>query len=134
MAFTYNTRVRFHEADPAGLAFFANILTYCHTAYEELLLAGGAPLADLLKDGKLGLPLVHAEADFKAPLMYGAPIRVTVVVAELKERTFTLAHTITDDGGNTLATARTVHACIDRSIRKTTALPEVTRAALAAHA
>ncbi len=133
MAFQHSQRVYFHQADPAGIAFFANVFTCCHTAYEELLRAGGYPLEKLFAAGAVGIPLVHAEADFKRPLALGMAITVTVVAAELKDRSFVLEHTITDEAATVLAVARTAHVTVDRATGKPCAIPDALRAVLKPH-
>lgn len=131
--FVHALRVRFHEADPAGIAFFANVLTYCHTAYEEMMRAGGQPLDEIIARGEVALPLVRSEADYKRPLRYGAPVVVQVTVEELAEKRFTLRHTLVDEQGTLLAQARTVHVCASRGDMKSVALPAGIRAVLEKH-
>ena len=46
--FEHRLRVRFQHTDPAGIVFFANILVYCHEAYEEFLRASGMPLEEFI--------------------------------------------------------------------------------------
>ncbi|MEW5850704.1 MAG: thioesterase family protein [Myxococcota bacterium] len=133
MAFIHQTRVRFHEADPAGIAFFAGVLTWCHVAYEELLQAADLPLARILAEGRWALPLVHAEADYRQPCRYGAEVKVEVVVAELGDRRFTLAYRVLGPEGACLATARTVHVVVDRGNGRPASIPDELRAVLAAH-
>ena len=130
MAFTHVTRVRLHEADPGGVAFFATIQAYFHAAYEEALQQAGHPLSALLDEGRLALPLTHAEADYLAPLKYGARIHVTVQLDELRTRSWSLKHTIKDDDGKVLATGKTVHVCILRRERTPEAVPGGLKAAL----
>ncbi len=118
--YRYSTRVRFHDADPAGITFFGRIFTYCHDAYEELMREGGVPLHDL---GDLGLPLGHASADFVRPLPHGAELTVEIRVAELKAKTFTLEHTVLS-GGEPCARLKTVHIAISKTSKRSVPLPE----------
>src|SRR5438067_10122009 len=80
MAYEHRLRVRFHDTDPAGIVFFANIFVYCHEAFEEMLRALGLPLDELIRSKEQILPLGHAEADFKKPFRHGALVAVRVVV------------------------------------------------------
>jgi 1,4-dihydroxy-2-naphthoyl-CoA hydrolase len=56
MAFLFNHTVRFHETDAAGVVYFANGLTLCHTAFEASLAAAGVDLAHFFGRGNVGLP------------------------------------------------------------------------------
>ncbi|MDM7914542.1 MAG: hypothetical protein QUU85_04650 [Candidatus Eisenbacteria bacterium] len=53
--FLDHTRVRFHEADPAGIVFFARVFRYAHDAYEAWLRSIGLPLDLPIED----LSLIH---------------------------------------------------------------------------
>ena len=76
--------VRFGDLDAAGIAYYPRIFNMCHVAFEEMWEKFiGRTYASLILDEKLGMPLVHAEADFFAPLEYGAAIAIRVGVAKL---------------------------------------------------
>jgi 4-hydroxybenzoyl-CoA thioesterase len=81
--FAYTHRVRLEEVDAAGIVFFAHYFRFCHDAMAALLegLEGG--YRGLIIDRRLGLPAVHAEADFAAPLRFGDDARIAVVVERL---------------------------------------------------
>jgi YbgC/YbaW family acyl-CoA thioester hydrolase len=132
MPFEHQRRIRFQDADPAGIVFFGHVLTFCHEAYEELLRAEGLPLESLLASGA-GYPLRHAEVDFTAPMRVGMLVRVAVAVSKLGERSFHLAFTLRDEAGVALATAATVHICVERAAMRAVPLPDAVRAALARH-
>lgn len=122
-AYRYTTRVRFHDADPAGIAFFGRLFTWCHDAYEELMREGGVPLHELVA-GDVGLPLASASAEFSRPLPHGAALTVEVRVAELKPKGFTLEHTVLGEGGEPCARLMTAHVAFSRAARRPVPLPE----------
>ena len=66
--YTYQTKIKLHETDAAGLLFFSNQFKLVHDAYEELLETIGLGFAELIRNKDYFLPIVHAEADFKLPL------------------------------------------------------------------
>jgi 1,4-dihydroxy-2-naphthoyl-CoA hydrolase len=132
MPFRHEGRVTFHDADPAGVAFFARYFVWCHDAYEALMRAGGCPL-DALVRGEIGLPLANAEAEFKRPLLHGDAFTVVVKVLELKEKAFVLEHEVLTADGQVSAKLKTVHVAIARATRKTVPLPEGVLAALKPH-
>ena len=126
--FTHEFTVRFQHVDRAGIAFFARAFEYCHEAFEELLIASAQ--LNVFESEGWGMPLVHAEADFRAPMRLGDRLRVTVRVAELGERSIQFAFDITDLDGELRARVRHVHAFIDLTSFRPRAVPEGLRAGL----
>ena len=63
--------VRFAEVDAARIVFFARYLDYCHDAIEALFGALDGGYAELTMKRGLGVPSVHVEIDYHAPLRYG---------------------------------------------------------------
>jgi 1,4-dihydroxy-2-naphthoyl-CoA hydrolase len=133
MAFEHRLRVRFHETDPAGIVFFANVFVYCHEAFEEMLRALGMPLDQLIRSREQILPLGHAEADFKRPFRHGALVVVRVTVGRLGDRSLRLEYDLKDEQGEMLATAAMVHVSVDPTTGRSTALSPRLRAALLPH-
>lgn len=121
-AFEHRFRVRFQHTDPAGIVFFANILVYCHEAYEEFLRAGGMPLEEFIGKREQTLPLGHAEATFKRPFRAGQLVTVRLTVGRLGDRSFRLEYDLYGEGGEHLATAATVHVSVDPATGRSTAI------------
>lgn len=132
MPFTYDRRIRFQDADPAGIVFFGHVLGFCHEAYEELTRSEGLPIERLLAGG-LGYPLRHAEVDFLAPMRIGMLVRIHVVVGKLSERSFRIEYVVKEEAGLELAKASTAHVAVDRAQMRPVALPADLRAALQRH-
>jgi 1,4-dihydroxy-2-naphthoyl-CoA hydrolase len=130
-AFTTTLPVRFHDVDPAGIVFFARIFQYAHDAYEMWLRAVGFPLDPPFHDRSYGLPLVHAEADFHAPIRPGQEVRVELILSSIGTTSYKVAAQLTRPDGTPLATVRTVHVCIDPGTGRPMPLPEAMRAAFA---
>ena len=133
MPFLHERRIRFQDADPAGIVFFGHVLGFCHEAYEELLRAEGLPLEHLLADGKAGYPLRHAEVDFLSPMRIGMLVKFEVVVARVGTSSFRVEFTLRDQAGVELARAATVHVTVDRVAMKPVPIPDNLRAALERH-
>lgn len=78
--------VRFSEVDAAGVAFYSRFFEWCHHAWEELLGAAlGRWFAAMKADG-WGLPVVHADADFRRPARLGDRLRIRLVAVSVAER------------------------------------------------
>jgi 1,4-dihydroxy-2-naphthoyl-CoA hydrolase len=134
MAFEHQLRVRFQHTDPAGIVFFANILVYCHEAYEEFLRAGGLPLEEFISKRQQVLPIGHAEATFKRPFRFGQLVTVRVSVGRMGERSFRLEYDLHGEGGEHLATAATVHVSVDPATGRSIGIAPALRALLEKHA
>lgn len=129
MPWSHEHRVQLQEVDAAGVVFFGTYFTIAHQAYEQALLTNGFDLAPLLAGGRHALPMVHAEADYQAPLRYGDTATVTVSCGRIGERSFTLDYAITV-GGVATAKVRHIHAYLDVAAQRSTALPPELVAAL----
>ena len=74
--FTYGYTVRLRDTDAAGLIYFTEQLRIAHEAFEAYFASQGLSLAEYLDRAPFMLPVVHAEADFKAPLAVGDRLAV----------------------------------------------------------
>ena len=128
MPFDHPFQVRLHDTDAAGVLFFAHLLRHAHDAYEAWMEQAGQALPAWLAGGGPHLPLVHAEADYLAPLRHGDRVSVRLTLERLGETSFTLAYTFTTADGRPAARARTVHAAAAAGAKRP--LPEGLRAAL----
>lgn len=114
MAFEHVVTVRFHEVDKAGIVFFGRVFEYCHVVFEEMLHEVlGNDMAAVFEGGRWGMPLVHAEADYKRPMRIGDRLRIRLEVERLGRRSITLRYTVAGEDGDVRATARLVHAFVD---------------------
>ena len=123
-AYAYQFRVSLHDTDAAGVLFFAHLFRHAHDAYEAWMGELGFALDEMIRDGGLALPLVHAEADFKRPLRHGDLIRVEVRVDELRASSFGVGYRFLTDDGILAAIARTVHVAIRPGDSASRVLPD----------
>jgi len=128
--FEHRFHVALHDTDAVGVLFFGHLFRHAHDAYEDFMAHIGLPLDALIRASEWHLPLVHAEADYGAPLRHGARVRVSIEVLELGRRAFTLGYRFALDDGREAARARTVHVCIEVATGRSRALPDALRAAL----
>lgn len=107
----YHFEVRLHDVDHAGVMFFARIFTYAHDAYESFMDSLGLDLGALIRQGA-PLPIVHAGADYLAPLRHGDDVTVMLEIEALGQTSFTLSY-IFRNGEALMAKARTVHVFLE---------------------
>jgi len=121
--FSINLPIRFQDADPAGVLFFARAFDLFHQAYESLMAERGLPLGATIKEETFLLPIVHAEGQFKKPAEAGETVKVEVKTGRRGVTSFTLLFTMTNSAGDLLATGSTVHVAVDKQSGKPVALP-----------
>jgi len=127
---TYQTTIKLHHTDAAGILFFSHQFSIIHEAYEVLFEQIGFSFARLIRESDFFLPIVHAESDYKAPLFVGDRIIVDVNIANIGNTSFTLEYKVTNSNKRIVGTAKTVHVSIDKQNGKKISLPEDLRNAL----
>ena len=122
--FTSHRTVRFNEVDGANILFFSRVFEICHAAFEEALDASGHRLRDVLTSASWRMPLVHAEANFIAPIFLGDLLAIEVSISHVGTRSLTWAFVVKlDKDGSPRATATHVHVAVDRHSFKSVNLP-----------
>ena len=128
--FTYKTIIKLHDTDAAGLLFFSHQFELVHDAYEALLESIGYSFAFMIRKSHFFLPIVHAEADFKAPLFVGDRITIKISVAHIGRTYFTFSYNILNAKKELVGTALTVHVTINKKTGKKIPLPSGLRQAI----
>lgn len=127
--FVHRHRVGFDEVDAAGIVYFARFFTWCHDAMEAMLapLAGG--YIELVMARRLGLPAVHVEADYGAPLRFGDEVLVEASVERLGTSSVALRFEIVrSPGREPVALVKHVVALVDLGAIRSQPLPDDVRA------
>ncbi len=126
--------VAFHEVDAAGLVFFPHFLTYAHEAMERLFGGLDGGYVALVTTRRIGLPAVHVECDFVAPLTYGDVARIETSVAKLGNRSMVLRYRVlrASDGRASAEIRHTVVAT-DLDRLESCAMPDDVRAIAEQH-
>jgi 1,4-dihydroxy-2-naphthoyl-CoA hydrolase len=121
--YTYQTQIKLHETDAAGLLFFANQFKLIHDAYESLLEQIGFGFAELLNNKEYFLPIVHAESDYKKPLFVGDVIEIQVRVVKIGNTSFKFDYKLLNAKQEIVGTAQTVHVTMNKATQTKTPLP-----------
>jgi YbgC/YbaW family acyl-CoA thioester hydrolase len=87
-------RVRFGETDAMGIVWYPRILGWFDHANHELFRSLDQPLAELLAETGISVPIIEAEARFLGPVRAGEVVVVETRVAEIRRRSFSLEHTV----------------------------------------
>jgi 4-hydroxybenzoyl-CoA thioesterase len=130
----YERPVRFEDVDAAQIVFFPRFLSYCHEAMELLFDDVDGGYVHLIRDRRIGVPAVHVECDFKAPLRYGDVARIETSVERLGKTSVSFLYAISraSDG---IPIASILHVCAVCDLVHLAAIPipDDVRAALERH-
>lgn len=131
--YIYETTIKLHQTDAAGVLFFANYFKIAHDAYESFLESISHPFAEIFAQNDYLLLIVHAEADYMRPLTVGEAVSVEIRVAKMGRTSYSLDYSIKKGTGQPVANVKTVHAAVDGKTHRPIRLPESLRSALERH-
>ena len=120
--------VRFSDTDAAGVVHFQAILGWCHQAWEESLERYGLNAETIFPGGRNGqpsiaLPIVHCDANFKAPLLMGDALTIRLEPQRLDLGSFeVVSHILRNE--QDVAGGCIRHVAIDATSRRRCELPD----------
>lgn len=131
MPFSTRIRVRFGDADPAGLVYYPVLFHYCHVAMEEFFAAScDTEYARLMEVERLGFPTVNARAEFRAPFVYGEEVDVEVSVSRVGRSSATFEYSLRSaSDGAERARATLVQVAMNLDERRPVPIPDRLRLA-----
>jgi 1,4-dihydroxy-2-naphthoyl-CoA hydrolase len=128
--------VRFQETDAAGVVYFANVLNFCHEAYEASLQAAGINLRQFFQGAVVAVPIVEAQVTFAEPFYCGDRLRIELLAIQCSPEMFEMTYqlwrepdldagevSVADSPGRPAARAHSRHVCIDAQDRRRCPLP-----------
>ncbi len=122
--------VRFQDVDAAGTIYFPRIFEYFSDTYLALLIEAGLDVPTMLARRERAAPLVHAEADYEAPLHFGDSVDVHVVLAHLGTSSTRYGYRVNKTDGTLAAVGQTHHVWIDSHTFKPCPMPAALRSHL----
>jgi len=114
--------VRFGDLDPAGIAYYPNLVNFLHESFEDFC-AGhvGRPYPELYREG-IGFPSVKLEMEFLAPVRYGDHVDVDVTVEHLGRSSVRIRYEASVKG-RAVFKARNTSVAVDMSTFRPMDLP-----------
>jgi YbgC/YbaW family acyl-CoA thioester hydrolase len=92
-------KVRWSEADPAGIVFYPRFFEWFDLGTEALFESLGMPWRELFPAERIvGVPIVESGARFAFPVRYGDEVRIESTVSDVREKTFRVEHAVSVDG------------------------------------
>jgi 1,4-dihydroxy-2-naphthoyl-CoA hydrolase len=129
--FTLESIIRLHQADAAGIVFFANYFEIAHDAYEAFMQSIGFGFQHVINKTDFLLLIAHAEAHYRKSLVPGEQVRVQLRTEKIGRTSYVLQYTILDAAGDEVCTVRTVHVAVDKKSGEKIPLPADLRKELA---
>jgi 1,4-dihydroxy-2-naphthoyl-CoA hydrolase len=131
--FSYDYTVQFRDTDAAGIVYFANIISICHTAYEASLVRSNIDLRSFVNNLEFAVPISHVSGDFFKPLFCGDRVTIQLTTSSIDRCKFEIQYQISSTDNKSIgrdsplviyATAITKHVVINPLTRKHQELPE----------
>jgi 1,4-dihydroxy-2-naphthoyl-CoA hydrolase len=130
MPFIHRRPIRFQDTDAAGVVYFANVLSFCHEAYEASLANAGINLRKFFTHPEFAIPIIHATVDFRHPMYCGEEYEIHVKPSRLSASKFEISYSILllkvpEEAivPQVAAEAAIVHVCINPATRDRIDLP-----------
>ena len=126
--------LRLFATDATGVLYFAEKFRMAQEFFEEYLEncgVSGVTLGDSLNKGEFLFPIVHAEADFLAPIKVGDELQLCLFLERIKTSSFTLGCRFSRaQSSKLLGKTSIVHVTIDRRKEAVSPIPQKLREAL----
>lgn len=127
MPYTKQYTIRMRDTDAAGLIYFAEQLRIAHEAFEAFIDEVGLSFRYLLTTAPYMIPIVHTEADYRAPLFVGDKVTIHMVLDRIGTSSFTIQFHLTRHDNVAVGTVKTTHVAIDRESHTKVPVPEELR-------
>lgn len=106
--YSYKRIIRVQDTDATGVLYFANQLQIGLEAFEDFLCTQGFSIGEMIKKRHYLLPIVHAEADFFAPIHVSDALELTLTFPRFGTTSFTHASEVFRQGEK-VGTVEIVH-------------------------
>lgn len=109
--FMYTRRIHLKDTDMTGVIFFSHLFTIAGEAFESFLFEKEV----FIEKKQFFLPVVHAEADYEAPIKMGDLLSIELNLEKMGTSSFTLESKILNQRKEKVAMTKIVHVVIERA-------------------
>jgi len=127
--YKYQTAIRLHLTDAAGVVYFANLFVLAHECYESFL-DQERSLASIIEQKEFIIPIVHAEADYRMPLKLSEKIVIEMALGKTANTSFELSFKFINESSELAAEVKTTHVVLQQSTRKPAKIPQFLKTSL----
>ncbi|MCL4417658.1 MAG: acyl-CoA thioesterase [Actinobacteria bacterium] len=121
--YIYKTNIKLYHTDAANLIFYSNLFNIAFECYEEFLAKVDFSIPKILNEGKVLIPIVHAEADFIKPIRLGDKIEIQMSLNSVGKSSYKLNYDFYSNNER-VAHAKTTHVLVDASSHKPVKIPD----------
>lgn len=121
--FIAHNKVRMHDTDMAGILYFARQFRFVHDALEDFAETEDLKFDHIFNNKTFVFVIVHAEADYLAPLKVGDVLEVHLKVEKIGNSSFTIGYDIYRSKNELVGRAKTVHVTLDNKTRTKIPIP-----------
>jgi len=114
--------IRLADTDASGRIYFNEALRIAHESFEQLMTELGFPVSSMLEKSSIGLPVVHASADFTAPLQLGDEVMIETSVAAVGKTSISFAHEI-KKGKSVAVKVKITHVAVSNDTGRAVKIP-----------
>lgn len=123
--FSHRLRSRYSETDKMGYVYYGHFLQYFEVARTEMVRSFGVSYAEMENSGIM-LPVVSAELEYKAPVLYDELIRIDLDVFDLPGiRLNTYYRVISEETGQLKTLGKVVLVFMNADSRRPTKAPQL---------
>jgi len=130
--FISHNKVRMHDTDMAGILYFPRQFRFAHDALEDWVESEGLGFHQVFHVENFVFVIVHAEADYLAPLRVGDKLEIHLTIERVGTSSFTVNYRIYR-GSQLVGTVKTVHVTLEAQSRTKIEIPERFRHILSQH-
>jgi 1,4-dihydroxy-2-naphthoyl-CoA hydrolase len=130
--FVSTNKVRMHDTDMAGILYFPRQFRFAHDALEDFMASLGLSFNQVFHREPFVFVVVHAEADYLAPLQVDDELVIHLNIIALGTTSFTVNYMIYRNE-ELVGTAKTVHVTVDAESRTKIPIPATFRKMLESH-
>ena len=127
--YKYQTVIRLHLTDAAGVVYFANLFVLVHECYESFL-AKDNSLGSIIEQAEFVIPIVHTEADFKIPLKLSEKVVIEMALNKMANSSFELSFTFINESSQVTTEVKTTHTVLQQKTQKPVEIPQFLKIAL----
>src|SRR3972149_9012303 len=121
--YIYKTNIKLYHTDAANLIFYSNLFNLAFECYEEFLGKVDFSISKILNEGKVLIPIVHAEADYIKPMRLGDKIEIQMSLNSIGKSSYKLNYDFYNNQEK-VAHVKTTHVLVDTSDHKPVKIPE----------
>src|SRR5450830_659473 len=122
--YIYKTKIKLYLTDAANMIFYSNLFNLAYECYEEFLENSNFSVSKIINDGKLLIPVVHAEADYIKPMRLGDKIEIQMALNSAGKSSYKLDYDFYNAFMEKVAHAKTIHVLVGMGDYKPAKIPE----------